>query len=651
MKRALTTFRSSPGLQLAFAALTLGALSLSEPLLRHAPVASCLSALLLGSAVGAAVVLLLQALPTAWRRAALLAPLLLATGSWLWATHRAGELLAAHAGVPAHVALWGAGLGIALGVLLLLRGGSVLLGFAALLGCAATTLIPLTYVAQRVSLCWFSILLGACALLAAQPARRVHAALAGAVFSLACIGLGFSHSLWLGPRTFGDATRGGIASALAHTARLATDWDADGDGELFGPSDCAPLDDTVHPGALEIAGNGVDDNCALGSDESGAEQWLLRLPRPNPVPPSWQGDIVVVLVDALRHDEASAPWLPGLQNFFSRAVVFDHAYSTSSFTTQSMLGILAGQLASGVPFKWDGPFQGCPAEHPRGLVEALQSAGYHTALVGSGEATNSCSRRSEPGYGFDRIELSPYFANAEEVTTRALHMWHQLGTAQPRFLFAHYLSVHNFKGPNSAYRDEVVRFDESFAELQRQLGDQVLLVLLADHGEELTEHSNRGHANTLYQEVLHVPLAIAGPHLPAARIEAVSSLLSLPGTLLAMVAGSHAQLPAALPAIPQLCLSERRCSDQPALAELIRPGVHLRGLVSRDRKVIHNVLSGQWQLFDLQRDALERQPLDVTASGETLELPHWEEYVLAGAAGAVRKAHRGPSIVDGRVHQ
>lgn len=638
-------------MQLAFAALALGLLALSEPWLRHASFASCMSALLLGASLGAAVVLLLQEVPAAFRRAVLLVPLLLTAGSWLWAVRRAGEMLAARSGVPASVALWAAGLGIALGVLLLLRGNHLLLGTAALLGCAATSVIPLTYVAQRVSLCWFSIVLGACALLDNQPPRRVHPALAGAVFSLVCLGLGFSHTLWLGPRTFGDATRGGIASALAHSARLATDWDADGDGELFGPTDCAPLDDSVHPGALEIAGNGIDDNCALGSDESAAEQWLLRLPRPNPVPPSWQGDIVVVLVDALRHDEATAPWLPGLQHFFSRAVVFDHAYSTSSFTTQSMLGILAGQLASGVPFKWDGPFQGCPAEHPEGLVEALQSAGYHTALVGSGEATNSCSRHSQPGYGFDRIELSPYFASAQEVTAQALQMWQQLGTAQPRFLFAHYLSVHNFKGPNSAYREEVVRFDESFAELQRKLGDQVMLVLLADHGEELAEHSNRGHANTLYQEVLHVPLAIAAPHLPPARIEAVSSLLSLPGTLLAMVSGSHAQLPHSLPALPQLCLTPRRCSDQPALAELIRPGVHLRGLVSRDRKVVHNVLSGQWHLFDLQQDTLERQPRDVTASGDTLELPLWEEYVLAGDSGAVQKTQGGRKIVDGRVHQ
>src|SRR5678809_755435 len=47
------------------------------------------------------------------------------------------------------------------------------------------------------------------------------------------------------------------------------------------------------------------------------------------------------------------------------------------------------------------------------------------------------------------------------------------------------------------------------------LGDQSIVIITADHGEEFGEHGSMGHGRTLHQEVLRVPLVIAAPGLLA----------------------------------------------------------------------------------------------------------------------------------------
>ncbi|MBU0496073.1 MAG: sulfatase-like hydrolase/transferase [Chloroflexi bacterium] len=66
------------------------------------------------------------------------------------------------------------------------------------------------------------------------------------------------------------------------------------------------------------------------------------------------------------------------------------------------------------------------------------------------------------------------------------------------------------------YHGEVAYLDAQlgalFAQLKaRGLYDDALIILTADHGEELYEHENWGHGRTLYQEQLHVPLIIKYP--------------------------------------------------------------------------------------------------------------------------------------------
>jgi arylsulfatase A-like enzyme len=66
------------------------------------------------------------------------------------------------------------------------------------------------------------------------------------------------------------------------------------------------------------------------------------------------------------------------------------------------------------------------------------------------------------------------------------------------------------------YREEVVYADRHLGELlealdQAGLYESSLVILTADHGEALSEHGHVGHARSLYQEELHVPLLIKLP--------------------------------------------------------------------------------------------------------------------------------------------
>ncbi|OPL18337.1 MAG: hypothetical protein AVO35_05695 [Candidatus Aegiribacteria sp. MLS_C] len=51
------------------------------------------------------------------------------------------------------------------------------------------------------------------------------------------------------------------------------------------------------------------------------------------------------------------------------------------------------------------------------------------------------------------------------------------------------------------------------------LEGETMIVVMADHGEEFLEHGWVLHGTTLYQEVLHVPLIMSGPGIPAGVVD------------------------------------------------------------------------------------------------------------------------------------
>lgn len=74
---------------------------------------------------------------------------------------------------------------------------------------------------------------------------------------------------------------------------------------------------------------------------------------------------------------------------------------------------------------------------------------------------------------------------------------------------------------------------------RRQLMRNTLLVFTSDHGDGFGEHGLMSHGNSLYRELIHVPLIMVGPGVPrGVVVERPASLMWLAPTLLSLTGAS-----------------------------------------------------------------------------------------------------------------
>jgi arylsulfatase A-like enzyme len=124
------------------------------------------------------------------------------------------------------------------------------------------------------------------------------------------------------------------------------------------------------------------------------------------------------------------------------------------------------------------------------------------------------------------------------------------------------------------------------------LRDSTIVMLLADHGEEFFEHGRKGHRQTLYDEVIRIPLIIRWPgHVPAGKRYA-----------------HQARMIDVMPTL--LELGGPPVHDALAISELFSVGRELRTYRRPTRKLIYDVSTRRSQVFDLVTDPGERSPVD-----------------------------------------
>jgi arylsulfatase A-like enzyme len=130
--------------------------------------------------------------------------------------------------------------------------------------------------------------------------------------------------------------------------------------------------------------------------------------------------------------------------------------------------------------------------------------------------------------------------------------------------------------------------------------DDTLLILTADHGEELYDHGGYGHGHALWEEITRVPMIVKFPkgRKPAAlprSVETVTQAIDVLPSLLAYVGGAP---DAALPGTDIFGGPGRDM----AYCETVDGWMLMRG----DRKLIEDARGG---LFDLAADPLETNDL------------------------------------------
>jgi arylsulfatase A-like enzyme len=197
------------------------------------------------------------------------------------------------------------------------------------------------------------------------------------------------------------------------------------------------------------------------------------------------------------------------------------------------------------------------------------------------------------------------------------------------------LTPEQVQGEIDAYDGSIRYTDDQITSLlqeleSRGLTDNLLLVILADHGEAFGEHGVYLHGNSLYREELHVPLIFYWPgHLPAGqRLSQPVSIDSLGSTLLEMIdSPAFTQFPG--PSLVSLWQGDGDPLAHPMpLAEIYAKSWYdPRSLVKTNS--LRSLLNDQWQyieasnlpeeLYNFTNDKLETEnQVDNPAAAELL---------------------------------
>jgi arylsulfatase A-like enzyme len=189
----------------------------------------------------------------------------------------------------------------------------------------------------------------------------------------------------------------------------------------------------------------------------------------------------------------------------------------------------------------------------------------------------------------------------------------------------------------------------------RGLLENTIVVVTADHGEELKDHGFTGHGHTLYEELVHVPLIIVTPAVrERMEIGETVSLVDVAPTLLDLAGVAPA------PTFEGRSLRRLMIQETPAPGDrgggaahpsattehIVSPEETGRRLVPHERAVISFPykmiagVAGERQFFDLNADPAEKTPDALSAATRAELEAELEDFRRRFAQRAVPRARR-----------
>lgn len=369
--------------------------------------------------------------------------------------------------------------------------------------------------------------------------------------------------------------------------------------------------------------------------------------------------VVVIVVDTLRADAleshgAPAGCSPALRALAGRGCVFADAFAAAPWTGPSVAALLTGRYPDEVGVR--ALRDPLPASVTT-LAQRFQRAGYATGSVVSNALAGPTYGHGK-GYDFMHFERykegpgDPPTFRAGAVVDAALP-WLEARLAEPErpfFLYLHtcdphepYLPIEPFRtrftqghepleeawllsqayvqprlenskveALRAHYRGEVAAADDALGRLLARLPQDVLVSVTSDHGEEFLEHDGLLHGHTLFQELLHVPWALAGPGVPVGRVLAPVSQVDLVPTLLDLARLAFEPSEFSGRSLVPLLRGAPDGGEERALHAVLEDESRRTLAVRRGRwKLIHGVSRNTTRLFDLESDPREQR--DVSA--------------------------------------
>ena len=365
---------------------------------------------------------------------------------------------------------------------------------------------------------------------------------------------------------------------------------------------------------------------------------------------SGRPNVVLVVIDTLRPDHLNhygypRPTAAAFDSFAADATRFEEAFSPSSWTAPSAASLHTGLL----------PTRHRLAEYGAGLnadvvtlAETLHAAGWRTV----GHSFNHhVSRKTGFGQGFDDFDDflggSQVYPDVSVMVDRVA-TWLENKPAAPFFLYLQPMNTHGpyrvpvadetallgrapsqtfqyygplmtdiVKGGRLARRAEVTpayleslreQYDTAIRYTTDQVGrvfamlraaglyDQSLIIVTADHGEELFDHGGFSHGYSLHRELLRVPLYVKLPgQRQASTVRARTSLVDVVPTVLDVLGLPHPEptdglsLRALLPGAPP---TTAPWQDRTLVHEVDWP----------ERCVARAIVSGPHKLIEVERN-------------------------------------------------
>ncbi|MDQ3986002.1 MAG: sulfatase [Actinomycetota bacterium] len=320
-------------------------------------------------------------------------------------------------------------------------------------------------------------------------------------------------------------------------------------------------------------------------------------------------NVFFLAIDSLRADVVFGDQVstPNIDAFGSRGAAFHQCVCTTTTTTPSFSSMFTGCYP---PRHGVRGLQGHRlASSVTTMAEAFAGAGYKTHA----EVTGPLLPETGVLRGFEEANHRqayrvPFFGWRDEIVSRMRTL------VEPWFMLLHIWEVHRpYRSPpnfekrrdRTGYEAAVAATDEYLGPVFEAAGDNALVVITGDHGEEypdsemglkmirwarrlrkglalgkwfpyldtkLAEHEI-GHGFALYEHLVRVPLVIAGPGVPPTTVEEQVRHVDLFPTL-ADLCG--VPIPAGIDGRSLLPLFEgRSLSEEPAYLEAV--GVKLEG--------------------------------------------------------------------------
>jgi hypothetical protein len=334
-------------------------------------------------------------------------------------------------------------------------------------------------------------------------------------------------------------------TAVSFVLEEATDFDRDGYSLFSYPIDGQPFDGNRYPYALDIPGDGIDQDGLAGDFQFSGTAPQPQLPV---IPAAHRPNVILIVLESTRSDMIGSRLdgrsiTPTLDALAAHGSVAPRAYSHVGFTTASLQSLFTGTLA--------------PVDDRQSLVRDFLANGYEVGTF-SGQAEDFGNTANLVGLRRGQIfvdgtqlkdQRSGAFAAQGsliidgKVVLREFdnRLGNPAAWQRPHFLYFNLQSAHFpyfFPGMdqvlpgtpiargdiNAGNRDHVtqtyrnaVAYDDRLigmlVERLRRLGvlDNTILVVTADHGESLFDDGFLGHGHMLNEQQTRIPFIISAP--------------------------------------------------------------------------------------------------------------------------------------------